>query len=138
MVFDSYAILALLQSEPGAGDQVEEILAEAGESQRFFMSAINAGEVWYIVARAKSTAAADQAIAIIDRLGIDVKPVDWELTSQAAKFKARLKMSYADCFAAALAHKLHGAVVSGDPEFAEVEAEVPIRWLKRKGKLGAG
>lgn len=55
---------------------------------------------------------------------------DLELVRQAAIFKATKRLSYADCFAAALA-KLHNAeLVTGDPEFRAVETEIKIGWLK--------
>ena len=56
--------------------------------------------------------------------------VDAELTKQAALFKAKRKMSYADCFGAALA-KLNGAeFITGDLEFKQVENEIKIHWLR--------
>jgi hypothetical protein len=46
-------------------------------------------------------------------------------------FKATKKMSYADCFAAALAKIRNAELVTGDPEFKVVESELKkIRWLK--------
>jgi predicted nucleic acid-binding protein len=38
-------------------------------------------------------------------------------------------MSYADCFAAALAKERKSDLVTGDKEFKQVEGEVSIRWL---------
>ncbi len=38
-------------------------------------------------------------------------------------------MSYADCFAAALAKHRKSDLVTGDKEFKQVEGEVSIRWL---------
>ena len=38
-------------------------------------------------------------------------------------------MSYADCFAAALAQRESAAVVTGDPDFRQVEQLVAIDWL---------
>jgi predicted nucleic acid-binding protein len=38
-------------------------------------------------------------------------------------------MSYADCFAAALAKDRKSDLVTGDKEFKQVEGEVSIRWL---------
>jgi predicted nucleic acid-binding protein len=65
---------------------------------------------------------------------IELVPVDsrdLELIRQAALFKARKKMSYADCFAAALAKTRNAELVTGDSEFKVVEAELKrIRWLK--------
>jgi predicted nucleic acid-binding protein len=52
------------------------------------------------------------------------------LASQAARFKATRKMSLADCFAAALAKQHAAAAVTGDPEFAAVEDDITVRWLR--------
>jgi ribonuclease VapC len=52
-----------------------------------------------------------------------------QLAREAARFKAAHKISYADCFAAALA-KLHkGEVITGDKEFKVLEDEVKILWI---------
>jgi predicted nucleic acid-binding protein len=47
----------------------------------------------------------------------------------AAILKAHKKMSYADCFAAALAKLKKAELVTGDKEFKEVEKEVKILWI---------
>jgi predicted nucleic acid-binding protein len=64
---------------------------------------------------------------------IEIVPVDardLELVRQAAIFKATRKMSYADCFAAALAKIRNAELVTGDREFKVVEGELKrIRWL---------
>lgn len=49
---------------------------------------------------------------------------------QAAIYKATKKMSYADCFAAALAKIRKIELVTGDPEFKELQNEIKIFWLK--------
>ena len=65
---------------------------------------------------------------------IELVPVDTrdlELVRQAAVFKATKKMSYADCFAAALAKTRNAELVTGDSEFKVVERDLKkIRWLK--------
>jgi predicted nucleic acid-binding protein len=62
---------------------------------------------------------------------VPVDTRDLELIRQAAVFKATKKMSYADCFAAALAKTRGAELVTGDSEFKVVEAELKkIRWLK--------
>ena len=40
-------------------------------------------------------------------------------------------MAYADCFAAALAKLRNVEVVTGDPEFKEVDGDVKVAWLPR-------
>jgi len=62
-------------------------------------------------------------------LPIEIIDVDIQLAREAARLKAYHKISYADCFAAALA-KLHkGEVITGDKEFKAVENEIKIVWL---------
>jgi predicted nucleic acid-binding protein len=39
-------------------------------------------------------------------------------------------MSYADCFAAALAKQKNALLLTGDFEFKQVEAQIAIDWLK--------
>ena len=54
---------------------------------------------------------------------------DWENTRQAAQFKTPGNISYADCFAAALAKRMDAEVVTGDKGFAVLEGQVGIIWL---------
>ena len=55
---------------------------------------------------------------------------NWRCFSQAALFKATHKMSYADCFAAALAKQKNAELITGDPEFKALEKDIKIVWLK--------
>jgi predicted nucleic acid-binding protein len=128
-VFDSWALLAFLEDEPSAG-KVEDLITQANESRgRLLISAVNLGEIWYSLARSRSEKAADQAVEEITRLGFKVIDADWPLTRQAASFKARYRLAYADCFAAALA-KIHQCqVVTGDPEFKQLEKEIQVLWI---------
>jgi predicted nucleic acid-binding protein len=93
------------------------------------MSVINAAEVWYGVARLSSDSRADQAISEVKQLGIEFADVDWDLAYEAARYKAKHKMSLADCFAAALAKTRKAELVTGDKEFKQVEGQISVRWL---------
>ena len=129
LVFDSWAVLAYLGDE-ASSQEVAKLIAGAHEN-RFPMviSSVNAGEVWYILAREISESEADKAVADLVRLGIELIDTNWPLTRIAGGFKARHRMSYADCFAAALAKDRKADLVTGDKEFKQVEGEVSIRWL---------
>jgi predicted nucleic acid-binding protein len=132
LVFDSWAIIAFYEDEP-AGKQVAELIAEANERETpLWMSVINAGEVWYIIARRTSETEADATIAELQSLGIQFDNAEWKISRQAALFKSKHTMSYADAFAAALALQKNGHLVTGDREFKQVEKEVPFVWLERK------
>jgi predicted nucleic acid-binding protein len=128
-VLDSWAMLAFFQNEPAA-DQVEKIINEAhAAGADLMMSVVNVGELWYTVARTHSVKQADSLIAELRTLKIAFIDADWELTQQAAAFKAKGKIAYADCFAAAVARKFKAELVTGDPELKQVEGEVKVLWV---------
>ncbi|MGB9428814.1 MAG: type II toxin-antitoxin system VapC family toxin [Gammaproteobacteria bacterium] len=129
IVLDSWAMLAYLEDEK-SGQIVADLLSEAGEQATpVFMSVVNAGEVWYILAREVSETEADKAIHELRQLGIEFMAVEWELARVAGSFKARYRMSFADCFAAALAKSHKAELITGDKEFKQVESEVQVRWV---------
>lgn len=134
MVLDSHALMVLFNDEPGA-DEVEKILlkAESG-TPRLLMSVVSWGEIYYSIVRGASQEIADSKAHEIAGMRIELVPVDaddLQLVRQAALFKATKKMSYADCFAAALAKIKNAELVTGDPEFKFVESDLKnIRWLK--------
>lgn len=129
IVLDSWAVLAYLEDE-NPGKQVAEILANAHEyGTSLLMTTINAGEVWYILVREVSETEAERAVTDLKRLGIQFVDADWNLTRLAASFKAKHRMSYADCFAAALAKDHKADLVTGDKEFKQVENEIKIHWV---------
>ena len=128
-VLDSYSVLAYLENEPGA-DKVAELMKHARDKDRpLLLSVINWGEVYYIACRTAGKSAAEETIGTLDTLPIEVVPADREITRIAAEFKATKKMSYADCFAAALTKSRNAELVTGDKEFREVEDIVHIRWI---------
>lgn len=128
-VFDSWALLAFVQDEPGA-PKVEALLAEASEQgQPAIVSVVNLGEVWYTTARKQGEAKARLTVERLLSLGLVVVPADWELAQQAAQLKSRHKLAFGDCFAAALAKLRNIEVVTGDPEFDQLSDHVKILWL---------
>ncbi|MBK8465697.1 MAG: type II toxin-antitoxin system VapC family toxin [Chloracidobacterium sp.] len=136
IVLDSWAILAYFQDEP-SGEKVADLIADSQEAGiPLLMSVVNVGEVWYSIARRRSAKDADEAVREIRAIGIDFVEADWELTSTAAAYKAKGAISYADCFAAALVVRTANSsdqtsctLVTGDPEFKQVETEIEIVWL---------
>ena len=129
LVFDSWAVLAYLGDEASSQEVAERIAGAHENRVPMYISSVNAGEVWYILAREISESEADKAVADLVRLGIELIDTNWPLTRIAGGFKARHRMSYADCFAAALAKDRKADLVTGDKEFKQVEGEVSIRWL---------
>ncbi|SRR6266567_2256574 len=132
IVLDSWATIAYLEDEPAA-EKVANIIADAHEQRiPLLMTVVNAGEVWYIVARQTSAADADTSIKQLRDLGIEFVDADWTLAKDAGYFKSKNKMSFADCFAAALAKQRAATLLTGDPEFKQVEREITISWMKNR------
>lgn len=129
IVLDSWAIMSYLQGEPSA-EKVADIIADAHEDNvPLLMSVVNAGEVWYIIARRASESDADRSIRELKQLGIKLVDADWDIAHDAGRFKAKHKMSFADCFAAALAKQRKAHLVTGDQEFKQVEPDISVIWL---------
>lgn len=128
-ILDAYPLMAFFEKEPG-GEKVEAILLEAmARGYRLLMTSVNLGEVYYSALRVGGPDHARDLENVIPNLPLEIVDVDWPLAKEAAKFKAAYKMSYADCFAAALAKAHKGEVVTGDKEFKQVEAEVKVLWI---------
>jgi predicted nucleic acid-binding protein len=128
-VLDSWAVVALLQNEPAASEVESLIRAAQQTGAALWTTVVNLGEVWYTIARSRSSRRADGAVEEIRALGLRVRDADWNLTREAARLKSHYRLSYAGCFAAALARQLDAELVTGDPEFRRLEQEVRIRWL---------
>lgn len=128
-VLDSFALLAYLGGEAGEA-RVKAVLTDANRGlAEAFLSIINYGETIYIVEREQGLNAARKTIAAVDQLPITVLPADRELTFAAAHVKAHYPISYADAFAIALAQTTGATILTGDPEFRQVEQLARIEWL---------
>jgi len=133
VVLDSYALLAYFQDEPGA-NQVEDLLKRAWRGEvRLLLTVVNLGEVAYVTERTLGLQKAQEALAKIEELPIQVVDVDKRIALEAAHLKARYAIAYADCFALALARIEGASLVTGDPEFECVRPEdgVPLIWMKK-------
>lgn len=131
-VLDSWALLAFFQDERGA-DAVEQLLAKAESGRlRLLLCVVNWGEIYYSTMRKVSREAAEQTVAAIAEMPIEIVSVaeDLVLVRQAAIFKATKRLSYADAFAGALAKLKNAELITGDREFKELDGEIKIAWLR--------
>lgn len=128
-VLDSYSLIAYIEGEAGKDTVIEAFRSARDSGKPLFLSVVNWGEVYYITLRETGQERADEVAHLISTLPIQLVPADLELAEHAALFKASKKMSYADCFAAALAKLRKAELVTGDKEFKQVEGEVKILWL---------
>jgi len=129
IVIDSQPIIALLFKE-NKYERVMNFLSNAAENDaKLIMSGINFGEVYYYVLKNKGEEAAHGLFGTLSSITIEIIAPQIDSIIEAAKLKASKKMSYADCFAAALAAETGAGVLTGDAEFKEVEGEIKIIWV---------
>ena len=128
-ILDAHGLLVFLEKEAGF-EKVESFFVNAVEKDNYLlMTSVNFGEVYYIVLRECGQEKAHEIEKIIKTLPIDIIDVDIQLAKEAARIKATRKISYADCFAAALAKLHRGELITGDKEFKVIEDEVNVQWI---------
>ena len=128
-VLDTFPLVRFFKDEPGA-DAVEKLLAASRHGRlELLISEINIGELYYGIARKAGRERAESVVASLDLFQVTRLPTTWELVLAAARLKAEYALSYADCFAAACAIERQVALVTGDPEFKQVERLVSIEWV---------
>ncbi len=128
-VLDSFALMALLQDEPGAS-KVQQLLERAAKGEcELSMTVLNLGEVLYTVESRRGLQASQEVLAAVDQFPIEIVDVDRSLALSAARLKASAGVGYADCFVAALAQALGCTIITGDPDFRRIEDVVRIQWL---------
>jgi len=131
-VLDSWALIAFFEDEPAA-EHVEKLLEQAAvDRHKLLLSVVNWGEIYYNTMRETSQETAERQARTIAALAIEIVEVgdDLALVRQAAIYKAKHRLAYADCFAGALAKVKSAELVTGDPAFKALEKEIEISWLK--------
>ena len=130
IILDSYALLAYLGGE-NEQERVKNVLIQTREKQcRLLLCMINFGEVLYMTERRRGFASAQSVQAMVENMPIEIVDVTRNLVLDAAHIKANYALSYADAFVVALAQREKGTVLTGDPEFSNVENLIQVEWLK--------
>ncbi len=129
-VLDAHALMVFLEKEPSFEKVQAFLIAAVEKDTPVLMTSVNFGEVYYVVLRECGQERASQVEKIIATLPIEIVDVDRALAIEAGRLKARKKMSYADCFAAALARMSKAELITGDEDFRAVENEIKIAWLR--------
>jgi predicted nucleic acid-binding protein len=130
-VFDSYALLALVEDEPGAQTVNDIILDETFEP---YLSVFNLGEVYYLVWRRHGEAAAEDVVrSVKQEEKLVIAEATWLRVKDAARLKAAGGLASADAFVLGLAQEMSAALVTGDPELRTAAARlgVDLVWIGR-------
>jgi ribonuclease VapC len=112
-------------------DKVRAILQQSERGLASIkMSVINLGEVYYVVMRYLGEPVAAQTVNAL-RHAVSFVPVELDEAIEAARLKERFKMGYADSFAAALALRTNGILISADPVFDKLGKTIKLLKLPR-------
>jgi predicted nucleic acid-binding protein len=128
-VIDACALIAYFRGEQG-GDKLRELFKE--QNNRFFMHAVNLGEVYYDSLRVSGIAQAQELFERVAKLPMTIIwDVDIHFIELAGQYKTSYRVSYADCFVLALAEKEDAIVISTDHhEFDVIEGTGKLYWLR--------
>ena len=131
-VLDSSAALDFLEGGPGM-KRVGQLLKEAVEHRtEMLMSVAHFGEIYYHVWPEHGEDGAKQAVNELVLMSVQPVVVDMQLALKAAEIKARHKIPYVDCLAAALASLRQAILVTGDRDFEKLGRHTDILWIHRK------
>jgi len=128
-ILDAHALMLYLEKEPGHEKVASLFVSAVDKDERLLMTSVNYGEIYYIILRECSQEKINEIESIIRTLPIEIIDVDIHLAREAARFKAAKKISYADCFAAALTKIRKGELITGDKEFKIIDHEIKILWI---------
>ena len=134
-LLDACALLALLNNEGGA-DVVSGILDQAKRGEiTLSMNAANLIEVYYDRIREVGSEEADDVIQrIYENFPISIiEELNPAIVREAAYFKAKGKMSFADSILMATAHFTGSTVVTCDHielEPVEQQGQIPFLWIR--------
>jgi len=134
-VLDANALIGWFEDRKGAAGKVQHLLAEAlRQDIPLLMSAVNWGEVFYIVWRLHGEPKAREVEALVQGLPIVVVAADRDRASRAGALKQKHSLGYADAFAAELAIEQNAWLATADPEFVKVGKEFLVYALSRHQK----
>ncbi len=117
IVLDSYALINFFRKEPGYTFVKDLLVKIARDEIESYISAINLGELYYMLCRKANAKTAEAAMHTIKQLPIHIVDASLHMCMQAAEIKAKHSLSYADAFAAILTIEKKAVLITGDKEF---------------------
>jgi DNA-binding NtrC family response regulator len=127
-VVDSWAMVAWIQGEPAAPFVRQFLLdADSGKLQ-LLMSWFNVAETFYILAKRKHPAVAEEFLDRLPSLPVRLVLPDEDEIIAAARIKAAHPVAFGDAFAIALAQSEQASIITGDDEIRQCGV-VSVDWI---------
>jgi len=114
-------------------EKVRNVLANTQKSSvPVLINELNIGEIYYILYRKRGHEQAEYFLdTVLAGLPVSMISNDFNAVISASKIKARHALSFADCFAVVTAQRENAVILTGDPEFKNVEKFVELDWLTK-------
>jgi len=134
-ILDACVLLALFNNEEGA-DIVSSLLDRAEQKEIMLgINAVNLIEVYYDRIRKYGSDFADAIIKeVYDKFPVSIIEVNTpDIVREAARLKARGRMSFADTILVATARCINATIVTCDHaelEHVEKEENIPFLWIR--------
>ena len=128
-VLDSSALIAYLGAEKGC-DRVMQIFQKAAKNDlNIFMSVIHWGEVLSVIERRYNLQKKDEVKELMERMTMEIVPVDKEQARTASHIRTKYKLHYIDAFAASLAVTKKAELWTADKDFEAVKHLISVIFL---------
>ncbi|MEI6438051.1 MAG: type II toxin-antitoxin system VapC family toxin [Candidatus Omnitrophota bacterium] len=129
-VLDASAVLLFFEKKPGYELVRQLFLESAGEKCVLLITAVNWGEVRYILLQKCGEAGFQKAMEALQSLPVRIVDVDRELVSVAGDLKIKYKLGYCDAMAAALAKINKAECVTMDNDFSVLKNEIKVSLIR--------
>jgi predicted nucleic acid-binding protein len=131
-VLDASSLLRFVEDEAGA-TRVEDLLNQARTGDaRLILSAVNWGEVFYVIARLRGEAEAASYSLKFRSLPVEILDAGWQRAESAGLFHKRFNVPYADSFAGSLTEEESAVLVTADYDFKNAGGAIAVEFLPAK------
>jgi|SRR5262249_35054893 len=131
-VADASALLRYLDREPGFG-RIAQLFKDAARGRcELVVSAVNWGEVIFVVYKAHGLTVARSTSSRLRALPFTIISVDADHAEAAGLFKEDFKVPYADAFAGSLALRQGATLITADFDFKLAAHAIRIEFLPTK------
>lgn len=128
-ILDTYAVIQYFKGEK-SGSKVKELFEKAKKDEiEIYMHLSSVIETYYVIYQRDGEVTASNTLVRIKRLPITLVNINDRNIILIGRCKATKEISFADSFVVGCAIEKDATIVTGDPEFKEVEDIVNILWL---------
>ena len=123
-VLDTSALFTFIEDEEGS-EYVESLLIRAEKDEiDIHIAFVSLTVVFYISSRKRDEEEALRRVRLIQCLAVKVGESNESLNLEAGRLKAKIRISLADAYIAALSQGEHGILVHKDPEFEKISPAI--------------